>query len=184
MARIRILIAIAAFAAAGAARCKAAEPDRKDAVVPAQAAPYAAADTAAGRNPAKPAKKTGAVPAQAAPYAKQYAAGKDEGRGGQAVKTSSAGSEQAEEEGSVMIDGRTEGDSSGRFSEDESMAYSGASGGIPASYGQLKGTLNDGGRNFLVFESEDGVISFVQILTGRNSMDWKLAGKVPRSAAE
>ena len=53
---------------------------------------------------------------------------------------------------------------------------------MPASYGQLKGTLSDGGRSLLVFESDDGTISFVQIFTGKNAVSWKLVSRIYRSA--
>jgi len=52
---------------------------------------------------------------------------------------------------------------------------------IPASYGQLKGVLNEPGRNVLVFENEDGVLSFVQASFGRNSLTCKLLARAGRS---
>jgi len=89
------------------------------------------------------------------------------------------------EEGSVMIDEKAEAASSGRLSGGESepaAAHANDAGVIPASYGQLKGTLADGGANILVFENEDGVISFVQVLVGKKSVTCRLIDKVLRSA--
>ena len=105
----------------------------------------------------------------------------------QTEKKSLARGEQAEEEGAVMIDDKSDEDSSGSFSDNDTAAPEereapSARGGLPASYGQLKGTLNDGGRNLLVFENEDGVISFVQIFAGKNSVAWKLMSRIYRSA--
>jgi hypothetical protein len=56
-------------------------------------------------------------------------------------------------------------------------------GGIPASYGQCKGVMNDGGRTLLVFESaDDGAISFVQVTLGKAGAAWKLVDRIYRSA--
>ena len=55
-------------------------------------------------------------------------------------------------------------------------------GGIPASYGQLKGAINDSGRSLLTFESDDGTISFVQIFVGKSAVSWKLISRIYRSA--
>ena len=63
-----------------------------------------------------------------------------------------------------------------------SYAAVGVPGGIPASYGQCRGVLNDGGRSLLVFESlDDGTISLVQVTFGKTGVGWKLAGRIPRS---
>ena len=105
----------------------------------------------------------------------------------QTEKRNSAKGEPAEEEGAVMIDDKSDEDSTGSFSDSDTAASEereapSVRGGLPASYGQLKGTLNDGGRSLLVFENEDGVISFVQIFAGKNSVTWKLVSRIYRSA--
>ena len=105
----------------------------------------------------------------------------------QTERKSPARGEQAEEEGAVMIDDKTDEESSGSFSDNEPGAPEereapSVRGGLPASYGQLKGTLNDGGLNLLVFENEDGVISFVQLFAGKSSVTWKLLSRIYRSA--
>ncbi len=104
----------------------------------------------------------------------------------QAGKKEPAKGDQSEEEGAVMIDAKSDEDYSGRFSDNEPAAAAGPEepavpGGMPASYGQLKGTLNDGGRNLLIFENEDGIISFVQIFAGKNAVSWKLVSRIYRS---
>jgi len=105
----------------------------------------------------------------------------------QTERKSLAKAEQGEDEGAVMIDDKSDEDSTGSFSDNESAAPEereapSVRGGLPSSYGQLKGTLNDGGRNLLVFENEDGVISFVQIFAGKNAVTWKLVSRIYRSA--
>lgn len=61
--------------------------------------------------------------------------------------------------------------------EDEALVP----GGLPVSYGLLKGTLNEGGRSILVFENEDGTITFVQVMIGKNSVNWKMIARIRRS---
>ncbi len=106
-----------------------------------------------------------------------FAPGASKGQG--PAKLARSGADQAEEEGAVMIDVRSGEDYSGNFSADESAAVPG---GMPASYGQLKGTLADGGRSLLVFENEEGVVSFVQIVAGKDAVSWKLISRIYRSA--
>ena len=56
-------------------------------------------------------------------------------------------------------------------------------GGLPSSYGQCKGVMNEGGRTILIFESlDDGAIYFVQVNVGKNSVSWKLVDRILRSA--
>ncbi len=104
----------------------------------------------------------------------------------QTEKKEPARGAQSEEEGAVMIDARGDEDYSGRFSDNEPAVAEPEDpvvpGGMPASYGQLKGTLNDGGRNLLVFENEEGSISFVQIFAGKSAVSWKLVSRIYRSA--
>lgn len=94
--------------------------------------------------------------------------------------------QEEEEEGGVMIDSRAEGEEAGRFAAQPDAAEADrpeVPGGLPSSYGQCKGVINDGGRNLLVFESiDDGTIYFVQVVFGKNGATWKPAGSLPRSA--
>ncbi len=91
--------------------------------------------------------------------------------------------EQDAEESVVMIDSKAE------VEEAESAAAYGADqderavpGGLPLSYGQCKGIINDAGRSLLVFESpDDGTVSFVQVTIGRSNVSWKLVDRIPRS---
>jgi hypothetical protein len=122
----------------------------------------------------------------AKPASKRLAAAAEEKRVIRPVKREPA-ADQPEEEGSVMIDDRAEGEPRGRFSDNEAgteaeTGETNTPGGMPASYGQLKGTLSEGGKNFLIFENEDGALSFVQVFAGRNSVSWKLVSRIPRSA--
>jgi len=92
-----------------------------------------------------------------------------------------------EGEGAVMIDSRSDEDRSDRFNDNEAKADAETDemivpGGMPASYGQLKGAFNDGGRSLLVFENEDGLMAFVQVFFGKNEVTWKLVSKISRSA--
>ena len=88
-------------------------------------------------------------------------------------------------ESGVLIDSRTEGADAERF-DAPSAAEQGepeVSGGIPASYGQCKGIINEAGRTILVLESqEDGAVSFVQVTVKKNSVSWKLVDRIPRGA--
>ncbi|MFA6433474.1 MAG: hypothetical protein WCW52_02130 [Elusimicrobiales bacterium] len=123
--------------------------------------------TAAGvQPPAKRVPKRKAVPA---PKAAEPAAGV-----------------QPEEEGAVMIDARSDENDPGRFSDDDpseppETARPAVPDGIPSSYGQIKGAVNDGGRSLLIFENEEGAVSFVQIFAGKNAVSWKLLSRIYRS---
>ena len=99
---------------------------------------------------------------------------------------SKAAAEQENEEGGVMIDSKAE-ESDDQFEEPapprpapEAEEIS-VPGGMPLSFGQLKGTINDGGRSILVFENEEGVIAFVQVFIGKNAVSWKLVSRIRRS---
>lgn len=85
------------------------------------------------------------------------------------------------EESVVMIDSRTEPEdarTAAAYSEDRNVP-----GGLPSSYGQCRGVMNEGGRSVLVFESlEDGSIAFVQIVFGKTGVSWKLIDRIHRSA--
>lgn len=90
-----------------------------------------------------------------------------------------------EEEGSVMIDSKAGDAEAGEEPESRARPQSDeeapAPGGLPVSYGLLKGTLNEGGRSILVFENEDGTITFVQVTFGRSSAAWKMISRIRRS---
>lgn len=93
-----------------------------------------------------------------------------------------------EEPGAVMIDPRSDEDRSDRFTDSNAGAQADteeapAPNGMPVSYGQLKGSLSDAGRSLLVFEGEEGEISFVQVFIGKSAVTWKLISKIPRSNA-
>ncbi|MEI7481680.1 MAG: hypothetical protein WCK75_04940 [Elusimicrobiota bacterium] len=128
---------------------------------------------------AKQASKRKAVSVQ-----KEY--GKSAPIGIKTEKNEPARGAQSEEEGAVIIDTRGDEDYVGRFSDNEPSTAEPEEpvvpGGMPASYGQLKGTLNDGGRNLLVFENEEGSVSFVQIFMGKAAVSWKLISRIYRSA--
>lgn len=90
-----------------------------------------------------------------------------------------------EEEGSVMIDSKA-GDADSQEEpeyrprpqgEDEGVVP----GGLPVSYGLLKGTLTEGGRSILVFENEDGTLTFVHVLVGKSAVSWKVIARIRRS---
>ena len=139
----------------------------------------AAAGAQQGKNNYAPAGRN----AEAAP---KTAAAKQPRAPSVAVKKNSAPAE-SEDDGGVMIDASAEDNDPARLAENEESSpdeteRSAAPGGLPASYGQLKGTLNDGGRSLLVLENEEGVISFVQISVGGNSVTWKLISRLRRSA--
>jgi hypothetical protein len=132
--------------------------------------------------PALPAKPVETVSPAKSP-ANRPPVARDEKETVRPAQKKSAEAYQAEEEGSVMIDAKAEEDVRSRASDNEPEAEEAkVAGGIPVSYGQLKGTLNEGGKGFLVFENEDGVISLVQIITGKDTVSWKLVSKIPRSA--
>jgi hypothetical protein len=114
-----------------------------------------------------------------------FAPGASKGQG--PAKLSESGADQSGEDGGVMIDARSDEAYSGRVPDNEPAAAEDTEtpavpGGLPVSYGQLKGTLNDGGRSLLVFENDNGTISFVQITAGKNTVSWKLVSRIHRSA--
>ena len=91
------------------------------------------------------------------------------------------------EEGTVMIDSKAGAEETERYAgQPEGVdAERGADvpGGLPSSYGQCKGVMNEGGRTILIFESlDDGAIYFVQVNVGKNSVSWKLVDRILRSA--
>lgn len=146
----------------------AAQPEKPAAAAPQKKAPRAKARPA-------PAKEAAA----AAPAAQSAPAKK-------AVKQEPAKPAEEPEESVVMIDSKAEPEETGRFSaagyapdQDEAPAVPG---GMPSSYGQLKGVMNDGGRSLLVLESpDDGAITFVQVTAGKAGVSWKLVDRIPRS---
>lgn len=91
--------------------------------------------------------------------------------------------DQDNEEAGVMIDPKGDAEDNGTFSAGEDREERTVPGGIPSSFGQCKGTISEGGRSLLVFESaDDGTISFVQVVVGKSSVSWKLVDRIPRSA--
>ncbi|HBA61821.1 MAG TPA: hypothetical protein DCZ92_13625 [Elusimicrobia bacterium] len=147
---------------------------------------YARAETKPAAQPADKnaaaAAKAKAGPATAAAPAVQP--------GKKAERPAAARSKQAEPEddGTVMIDSRSDVDETGRAPARADAAAgereeADIPGGMPISYGQCKGVISDGGRNLLVFESpDDGTITFVQVIAGRSSVSWKVAGTIGRSS--
>ena len=138
-----------------------------------QAQPAQAADKAKAAAPA-PKKKARTAVKAAAPAAAPAAKAKPDAK-----------ADQEGEESVVMIDSKADIDETGRFSAaggDQDEQQPAVPGGLPASYGQLKGVLNEGGRSLLVFESpDDGAITFVQVTVGRTGVAWKLVDRIPRS---
>ena len=92
------------------------------------------------------------------------------------------------DEGTVMVDSKADPDdawSSAPEADKEPLerGEAGVPGGMPSSYGQCKGVVNEGGRNILVFENaEDGAVYFVQVTVGKNNASWKLVARIPRSS--
>jgi hypothetical protein len=108
-----------------------------------------------------------------------------------AVSTDTARDDAAQQNGQdygdsgVMIDAKSDSDDTGNYSASpvDEQDEAAAPGGIPASYGQCKGVVNEAGRTLLVFESsDDGTITFVQVTAGRSSVSWKLVDRITRSA--
>jgi hypothetical protein len=150
-------------------------PLRAQTAVPAdKAKPAAAAPVKTAQAKAAPAK---AAPAKAAPAAEKKAP---------AAAARPAADKQADqdnEESVVMIDSKGDAEDNGRFNSGEDKEERTVPGGIPSSYGQCKGTIVEGGRSLLVFESaEDGTLSFVQVVVGKASVTWKLVDRIGRSA--
>lgn len=91
------------------------------------------------------------------------------------------------DDGTVMIDSKADQEEAGRSVakpvEEAVEREVDVPGGLPVSYGQCKGVINEGGRNLLVFENpDDGTVYLVQVIVGKNGVSWKLAGSIPRSA--
>lgn len=95
--------------------------------------------------------------------------------------------EQGDDEGGVVIDDRSEtGPTTTQEADDESEArepeQTKVLGGMPASYGVLKTAFTENGKNFLLFENEEGTLSFVNIFLGKKGFSWKLISQLRRSA--
>lgn len=139
------------------------------------------------QTPAEKAKPAPAKPAAAAPVTAAPAAPKPAAAAPAPVKKPepakpAAKTAEDQEESMVMIDDKADADYSGVSSADADEQTA-VPGGIPSSYGQCKGVMNEGGRTILVFESaDDGAISFVQITLGKTGAAWKLLDRVYRSA--
>jgi len=137
------------------------------------------------QTPVAKAKPAAAKPAAAAPVTTAQAAPKP-AAAAPAKKTEpvkpAAKAVEEQEESMVMIDDKADSDYS-RVSSADADEQPAVPGGIPASYGQCKGVMNDGGRTLLVFESaDDGAISFVQVTLGKTGAAWKLVDRIYRSA--
>lgn len=130
-----------------------------------------------------PAQKPEAAPADAQKSAKQQPAPAEEKKAPAPKKEVKPA--EPEEEGSVMIDSKAGDSESGEEPEYRGRPQAEEEpvvpGGLPVSYGLLKGTLNEAGRNLLVFENEDGTITFVQVMVGKNAANWKLVARIGRS---
>jgi len=135
---------------------------------------------AGGRTAVKSALPQAPVAQASAAAGPVKSAAPDGGEAGRAAASDS------EESGVVIDDKSDDGSQSGSYAS-KSGAEQGAEeavfgSSIPASYGKLMGVINEPGRNVLVFESdEDGALSFVHVTVGKNSVSWKLAGRVSRS---
>ncbi|HAT71221.1 MAG TPA: hypothetical protein DCS63_00195 [Elusimicrobia bacterium] len=151
--------------AGGAAYTQAAEPAAKDKLAPKRAAAQAKTEPAAAPAGNQAQARKGGRPETSRPAAK-------------------TNEEDAEESG-VMIDSKSDAEETGRFAaagSREEAEEPAVAGGLPSSYGQLKGVMNDAGRSLLVFESpDDGSITFVQVTAGKNNVVWKLVDRIPRS---
>ncbi|HAU89596.1 MAG TPA: hypothetical protein DCW72_05000 [Elusimicrobia bacterium] len=141
------------------------------------------AQTPAGKakpEPAKPAAAAPVVTAQAAPR-KTAPEAPAPAKKPEPTKPAPKPVED-QEESVVMIDDRADSDYS-RVPTADADEQPAVPGGIPSSYGQCKGVMNDGGRTILVFESaDDGAISFVQVTLGKTGAAWKLLDRIYRSA--
>ena len=144
------------------------------------------AQVPADRTKAAAAKKTGAVTA-AAPAAQpeQPAAQPKKAVKAELAKAAAPKpSEQDAEESVVMIDSKAEAEDEGAaVSYNAEQDERAVPGGLPSSFGQCKGVVNDAGRTVLIFESpDDGSVYFVQVTLGRANVSWKLIDRIPRSA--
>ncbi len=155
------------------------------------AAPAPAQDKAAAEKPqaAAAAKKPASRPAPEKDAAKAAAA-QPQSKPAPAAKAARPAQAkppaEEPEESMVMIDSKPEPEETGRFSaaafSQEPDDAPAVPGGLPSSYGQLKGIMNDGGRTLLVLESpDDGAITFVQVTAGKSAVSWKLLDRIPRS---
>lgn len=105
---------------------------------------------------------------------KPSAAAKDE------PSARSAGAE--EDDGAVMIDGfESSAPAYQAPAEEDSEAPRSDPNALPASLGDVRGTLVDAGRNILVLQADDGTVNFVQVVFSRNGASWKPAGSLTRS---
>lgn len=132
---------------------------------------------------ARPAEKKQAQPAAAQPAAAPAAAAAPAGEA-KPAKQPKASQKQSdpEDDGTVLIDSRGDADDGARYEPASEAAQPEVPGGLPSSYGQCRGVINDAGRSVLVFENpEDGVISFVQVFFVKSGVSWKLVDRVGRS---
>jgi len=85
------------------------------------------------------------------------------------------------DEPGVKIDSKADQDEEGDYAAERPELS--VPGGLPSSFGQCKGVVNDAGRSILIFESpEDGTVYFVQVTVGKANVSWKLVGRIPRSS--
>jgi len=147
----------------------------------AQNTEQAAKDKQAARKTAVQAKTEPA----AAPVGNQAQAPARKPGRAEAPRPAARADEADAEESGVMIDSKSDAEETGRFAAagpETDREEPAVTGGLPSSYGQLKGVLNDAGRSLLVFESpDDGSITFVQVTAGKNKVVWKLVDRIQRS---
>jgi len=135
---------------------------------------------------AAPAQKTTEQARPAKTAAVKTAASAAEKKAVKAAPAKAAAAKEADqdaEESVVMIDSKSDAEDNGSFNAGEDREDVAVPGGLPSSYGQCKGVMNEGGRTLLVFESpEDGAVSFVQVTVGKAGVSWKLVDRIARSA--
>ncbi len=77
-----------------------------------------------------------------------------------------------EEKSEVLIDSSIYSRQDNEQSDDE---------GIPYSFGIVRGVVNIDGKTIVVFESDDGTLSFIQVYKTQNSVKWKVYLQIRRS---
>lgn len=146
---------------------------------PAEKQPEAAAPAA---KPArKPAREKQAAPAPAAARPEAAAPAAEQRKPAPKARRAAEKTRQEEEPGEVLIDSRSGEDADGGRAAVAAEEEAPAPNSLPASLGQLKGVLAEGGRSMLVFEGDDGAVSFVQVSFGRSGVSWKLVDRLARS---
>ncbi|PIS46519.1 MAG: hypothetical protein COT17_08150 [Elusimicrobia bacterium CG08_land_8_20_14_0_20_51_18] len=119
---------------------------------------------------------TATVSVPAKPSAKE---GKSQEK--KSVKTAREPAEE-EEYSEVMVD-TSEPDAyrSAYFKEEKNAVEKEDAAAIPYVYGSLRGSFNEGAKNIMVFENEEGVITFIQVFLEKNSVSWKFLSQINRN---